>query len=137
MITARDEKIHNRIRSLRSHGMTSLTLDRHKGRSSTYNVTESGLNYRIDEIRAAIGIEQLKKLDSGNKKRMELTKIYRSNLDNTDIKMPFSEISETSISAYHILPVLLPKGIERKNVMNFLKENKIKSSIHYPAFLGF
>jgi len=137
MITARDEKIHNRMRSLRSHGMTSLTLDRHKGRSSTYNVTESGLNYRMDEIRAALGIEQLKKLESGNRKRMELTKIYRSNLDNTDIKMPFGETSKTSTSAYHILPVLLPEGIKRKNVMNFMKENKIQTSIHYPAFWDF
>lgn len=137
MITSRDAKIHNRLKSLRSHGMTSLTLDRHKGRSSTYNVTESGLNYRLDEIRSALGIEQLKKLDHGNKKRMELTKTYRLNLDDINIEIPYKKISKTAISAYHILPVLLPKGTDRENVMNYLKENKIQSSIHYPAFWDF
>ncbi len=43
-----------RARLLRSHGMTSLTWDRHRGHASGYDVVELGFNYRIDEPRAAL-----------------------------------------------------------------------------------
>lgn len=137
MISTTNAEMHNRMRSLRSHGMSSLTLDRHKGRASTYDINESGLNYRMDEIRAAIGSVQLGKLEEGNIKRARLTDAYRENFINTVIKIPFSKKDDNNISAYHILPILLPKEVERKKVMEFLKEKKIQSSIHYPAFWDF
>lgn len=138
MISSTNEEMHSRMKSLRSHGMSSLTLDRHKGRAATYDVNESGLNYRMDEIRAAIGSVQLSKLDEGNLRRGRLTDLYRENFKNTKIKMPFSNINNNNnISAYHILPILLPKEVERKKVMEFLKVKKIQSSIHYPAFWDF
>lgn len=137
MLSSTNDAIHNRMKSLRSHGMSSLTLDRHKGRASTYDVTESGLNYRMDEIRAAIGSVQLGKLDQGNKKRGKLTSLYREIFKDTDINMPFSKMNDNNISAFHILPILLPRKVERKKVMEFLKKEKIQSSIHYPAFWDF
>ena len=66
MLAARSEALNQRLRNLRSHGMTTLTLDRHKGRARTYDVTEPGLNYRMDEMRSAIGSVRLKKLRQGN-----------------------------------------------------------------------
>lgn len=49
-----DEEIAARVRSLRSHAMTSGTWDRHRGHAETYDVVDVGFNYRIDEIRAAM-----------------------------------------------------------------------------------
>src|SRR5690606_94774 len=63
MVTTCQPELGKQIRYLRSHGMTTLTLDRHKGRAITYDVVRPGLNYRIDEMRAALGRVQLKKLD--------------------------------------------------------------------------
>ena len=80
MITTNNDELATRIRLMRSHGMTTLTLDRHKGHAFSYDVVELGFNYRIDEIRSAIGIEQLKKLPSDNNRRRELSKMYRENL---------------------------------------------------------
>ena len=78
MVVAQKDEHVSILRNLRSHGMTSLTLDRHKGRSSSYDVVTPGLNYRFDEIRASLGIVQLNKLESGNEKRRYLTELYRS-----------------------------------------------------------
>ena len=46
--------------------MTTLTLDRHEGRAISYDVIRPGLNYRIDEMRAALGLVQLEKLENAH-----------------------------------------------------------------------
>ena len=126
-----------RLRYLRSHGMTTLTLDRHKGRAITYDVAEPGLNYRMDEIRAAIGLVQLDKLPVGNARRKLLTEHYRSNFEGTSIFIPFAALSSENEAVYHILPSLLPEGCDRKAVIESLKAQGIQSSIHYPPFWNF
>ena len=134
MVTTTNETFYNHLQKLRSHGMNALTLERHKGRAITYDVLEPGLNYRMDEIRAAIGLAQLEKLTSANNKRKILTDRYISNLHGSIISMPFIDMTEGHKSAYHILPVLLPSEWNRKSVINYLKELGIQTSIHYPPF---
>lgn len=137
MITTSDKTSFNKLQKLRSHGMTSLTFDRHKGRAISYDVTEPGLNYRMDEIRAALGLVQLDKLPEANKKRKTLTDRYIANLHGSIISMPFIDMTEGHKSAYHILPILLPSKWDRKSVINYLKELGIQTSIHYPPFWEF
>lgn len=137
MVVACNENISQRLRYLRSHGMTTLTLDRHKGRAITYDVAEPGLNYRMDEIRAAIGLVQLEKLPAGNLRRKELTERYRRKLAGSPLQMPFDSLSVDVVSAYHILPVLLPANCNRNAVIEALKSAGVQSSIHYPPFWGF
>lgn len=137
MLTTSSNSIYKRLSHLRSHGMSSLTLDRHKGRAATYDVLEPGLNYRIDEIRAALGCIQLKKLIPGNLQRKLLTERYINNLKGSRIMIPFSYNKDEFKSAYHILPVLLPSNIDRTKVISLLKEDGIQSSIHYLGLWDF
>ena len=137
MVSTSDPELNDKIRFLRSHGMTSLTLDRHKGRSISYDVARPGLNYRMDEIRASLGLVQLAKLKEGNQKRRILTERYRSNLNKSSIAIPFANQPVNSSSAYHILPVLLPDNTDRVSIIKALKEEGIQSSIHYPPFWNF
>ena len=137
MVVSKDPEIAQSLRYLRSHGMTTLTLDRHKGRAITYDVAIPGLNYRMDEMRAALGLIQLEKLQGGNERRKEISDRYRSNLVDSKIEMPFANLPETHVSAYHILPVLLPESVDRIAVIEHLKASGIQSSIHYPPFWGF
>jgi dTDP-4-amino-4,6-dideoxygalactose transaminase len=51
--------------------------------------------------------------------------------------MPFLDQPMDSLSAYHILPILLPAHVDRTNVINALKQKRIQSSIHYPPFWDF
>ncbi len=137
MVTTTNENFYNHLQKLRSHGMNALTLERHKGRAITYDVLEPGLNYRMDEIRAAIGLAQLEKLTSANIKRRTLTDRYIANLKGSTITLPFTTISETDKSVYHIMPILLPEGFDRISVINHLKKIGIQTSIHYPPFWEF
>lgn len=137
MVVSNTPEVAARLRLLRSHGMTAATLDRHKGRAVTYDVAQVGLNYRMDEIRAAIGSVQLEKLPEGNRKRKNLFDRYRANLLESDIVVPFGDSANNKVSAYHIMPILLPEGVDRLQVIAGLKEAGIQSSIHYPPFWGF
>ena len=87
MVSTLDPELHKKLGYLRSHGMTTLTLDRHKGRAITYDVAQPGLNYRMDEMRAAIGCVQLDKLPAGNVRRGELTNRYRHNLQGSQFNV--------------------------------------------------
>ena len=137
MITTKNKRLYKKVKFIRSHGMSSLTLDRHKGRSFSYDVLHIGLNYRIDEIRSALGRVQLKKLNKANVKRKHLTERYIKNLGNSEILIPFTEQPKSSISSYHIMPILLSENSSRESVMKKLKKNGIQSSIHYPPFWNF
>jgi dTDP-4-amino-4,6-dideoxygalactose transaminase len=132
IITTKNNELAQKIRLLRSHGMTSLTWDRHKGHAWSYDVIDLGYNYRIDEIRSALGITQLKKLSKNNQKRRLLTKHYCQSLKQLvpDVGVPFT--NHRGESANHLMPIILPKGIVRTEIMERMKNLGIQTSIHYP-----
>jgi len=131
MIVTDSDEVADSIRLMRSHGMTTLTLERHKGHAFTYDVVKLGYNYRISEIISAIGIVQLDKLIDKNKKREQFVKLYQSLLSDIDkIAVPFKQ--HTGTSSYHIFPVLLKEGINRTEFIKYLREHGIQVSIHYP-----
>jgi dTDP-4-amino-4,6-dideoxygalactose transaminase len=136
MVVTNRDKFAQKIRLLRSHGMTSLTWDRHKGHAYSYDVTELGYNYRMTEMNAALGIEQLKKLRSSNRKRKSLIKIYVENLEGTKgLFIPF--LNYPRDSAFHLFPIILDQNVNREKFMDFLKRAKIQTSIHYPPIHKF
>ena len=79
-VTTDDDDLAERLRLLRSHGMTTLTWDRHRGHASTYDVVALGFNYRIDEPRAALATQRLARLDDENRRRHRLDARYRERL---------------------------------------------------------
>ena len=131
MVVTNDEQLAHKLRLMRSHGMTTLTVDRYNGHAFSYDVVEEGYNYRFDEVRAALGLVQLGKLSGYNAKRKELTEAYRGHLEGIEqVKIPF--VNHRGISTYHIFPILVENSEVRKGLMEFLKGNQIQSSIHYP-----
>jgi len=137
MIISKDEEKLKTARLIRSHGMDALTLDRHKGRAITYDVKIPGLNFRIDEMRSALGLVQLDKLKEANESRKKLVERYIQNLkDCKNIKIPFLHLKNIE-SVYHIFPILLAEKLDRIKVIESLKQDRIQSSIHYPAFKDF
>ena len=135
MVTTHDDALAEKIRVLRSHGMTSLTWDRDRGHTFSYDVVDLGYNYRIDEMRAAIGLVQLNKLEDNNQKRRTAKQIYDNLLANIDeIDVPFSH--HQGISSYHILPIILHSS-QRPRFMEFMKSKGIQTSIHYPLIHHF
>lgn len=132
MIVTDDDLLAEKIRTMRSHGMTTLTWDRHRGHSSSYDVVDLGYNYRMCEVAAALGIVQLRHLEQNNERRRRIAARYRKALDGIEhITCPFSG-RENGESSCHIFPVILSADLVRGNLQAALKEQGIQTSIHYP-----
>ena len=130
MLTTDRDDLADRIRLLRSHGMTTLTLDRHLGHAFTYDVIEPGYNCRIDEMRAALGLAQLARLPENQLRRAERTFAYRKALGSAPgVTIPFAG---RQTGAFHIFPVLLDNPGARPAFMTAMREAGIQTSIHYP-----
>lgn len=130
-LLTRSPELAEKLRLLRSHGMTTMTWDRHRGHASTYDVTLAGMNYRLDEIRAAIGCAQLERLADHNARRGRAVRSYRRTLAARlpAVRVPFAGQDE---STFHIFPVLLPEGTDRPAVMSRMREAGVQTSVHYP-----
>jgi dTDP-4-amino-4,6-dideoxygalactose transaminase len=136
MVFARNEETLNQIRYQRAHGMTTGTLDRQRGHAYSYDVITLGFNYRLDELRAAMGMAQLERLPQFNQKRLALTQLYRKLIaqKTPSVQIPFDDLRRT---AAHLMAVILPKNINRQAVMAYLRDKGVQSSIHYPAIHRF
>lgn len=111
--------------------MTASTVQRLTGEALSYDVTMLGYNYRMDELRAAVGLAQLERLPDWNRRRQALTRQYRSSLRARcpGVSVPFAEATR---STCHILPALLPASVRRQDVAELLRANGIQTSHHYP-----
>jgi dTDP-4-amino-4,6-dideoxygalactose transaminase len=137
MVVTKNPNIYAKLKNLRSHGMTVLSFDRYKGRAVSYDVEIPGFNYRIDEIRSALGLVQLKKLDGANRKRKELVGHYFDRLDNLPlIIVPYRHFVRGEPN-YHIMPILLAEKIDRNTLIESMKQDGIQTSIHYPSVQNF
>ena len=134
MLVTNNMAYKERAKLLRSHGMTSMSYERSKGHSTAYDVVELGYNYRMDDIRSAIGIVQLDKIQADLEKRAENRKIYIELLkEYNNIIIPFKDYKE--FSSNYIFPLVLRNSDfqKRDKVREKLAEEGIQTSIHYPA----
>ena len=113
--TKNKNQLKKRLNSLRWCGISNRN-------DSSYDISELGFNYYMDEISAAIGIEQLKKVDKFNDYRFKIAKRYNSEL-NVNKKIPLNK--ECS---YHLYWILVKN---RKKFMQHMKANGIETGTHY------
>jgi dTDP-4-amino-4,6-dideoxygalactose transaminase len=136
MVVTNREDLAAKVRLLRSHGMTSLTWDRHRGHASTYGVISHGYNYRLDELHGALGRVQLKKLSGNNERRRKLLHSYKSAMNSLNgWVMPFRESIQTS--AGHLMVAVAPTTKARDEAVNRLRMAGVQSSMHYPCIADF
>jgi dTDP-4-amino-4,6-dideoxygalactose transaminase len=130
MLTTDRVDIAERAARIRSHGMTTLTLDRDRGHAFDYDVVELGYNYRMSELNAALGLVQLGELLGRNRRRHAVAERYRRNLaECVGLGLPFSQ--PRGEVTHHLFPVLLPAGCERLGIMKRMREAGVQTSIHY------
>lgn len=138
MFITNNEEMAAKARLLRSHGMTTMSYQRASGHATTYDIVELGYNFRMDDIRAAIAIEQLKKLPADLERRMEVRKRYVELLSKVKgVVVPFAEF--TGFVSNYIMPVvLLDSTRERRDrIRNEIHNAGIQTSVHYPAIHRF
>lgn len=138
MITTDRDDVAEACRLMRSHGITKTTWDRVRGHAFAYDVALVGTNARLDEIRAAIGRVQLRKLAGANSARALVAADLRARLEHAAIPglaIPYAKPRGTS--AHHLFCVALPEGTDREGVMGTLRQAGVQTSIHYPALHEF
>ena len=134
MLVTNNPEYYEKAKLLRSHGMTSLSYERSTGHSTSYDVIELGYNYRMDDIRASLGLAQLGKIENDLKKRAEVRRMYVNALSkNEKIIIPFKDYKE--FSSNYIFPIILKDSNYEKRdaIRNKLAEAGIQTSVHYPA----
>ena len=134
MITTNNPEYYKKLYLLRTHGMTSLSFQRSLGHITTYDVLDIGYNYRMDDVRASLGLVQLGKLENDIKLRKQIRAYYIENLSMLEqITIPFLDVTG-NVSNY-IFPIVLKKSTsERRDfIRNELKNYGIQTSVHYPA----
>ena len=136
MVTCGRADLAERVRLLRSHGMTTLTWDRHRGHASTYDVRLNGYNYRMDELHGALGRVQLSRLEAGNRNRAERASEYRGLLAGlAGVTVPFAGYSGDS--ARHLMSLVPADAALRARIVAALQSAGIQTSLHYPCIPGF
>ncbi len=134
MILCNSEKLAKKMRLLREHGINKNHidfLDKDQG-PWHYEQTMLGYNYRMNDVQAALGISQLKKLDYFVKTRNEQAKFYNSCLSNLPIELP--SVDESTISSFHLYIVRTTKDISlkmKKEIFKKLHERGILVGLHY------
>lgn len=131
VVVTPDGAVAAHVRSARSHGMTTLSWDRHRGHASGYDVTSLGFNYRLDEPRAALASSRLERLERDNERRARLDARYRASLGDLDVLLPL-EPGRGLRSAHHLFAVVLPPGRDRDAFRRELAGRGIQTSVHYP-----
>lgn len=133
MVTTNDQSLADRVRRLRSHGITkdpdSFKYDAPGAWS--YEQQELGFNYRMTDIQAGLGLSQLKDLDSFVEERNRLADLYRSLL--TEIPVEPLKVSAEVRSSYHlaVIRVLNKSAQEHRAIFDFLRERGIGVQLHY------
>lgn len=133
VVVTDDDAAAQRMRLLRSHAMTTGTLQRHLGRALSYDVVDVGFNYRLDEPRAALALARMAKLDAEIAARRALTRRYRELLAGLDgVTIPYDDAAVAD-SACYVMAVMLDDARRRNGVCVALRERHgVQTSILYP-----
>jgi dTDP-4-amino-4,6-dideoxygalactose transaminase len=134
MLVTNSQEYYDRAKLLRSHGMTSMSYERAKGHATAYDVVDFGYNYRMDDIRASIGLVQLDKIQADLDQRAIVRKEYISQLSsNSEIIIPFK--NHTEFTSNYIFPIVLKDtdAVKRDAIRDKLAAHGVQTSMHYPA----
>jgi len=129
VITTNSKRLAERISNLRAHGISRKIINKQKW---IYHLNELGFNYKMNEIQAALGISQIKKLNHGLKQRHIQASIYEKLLKDLPLILPKRD--KNHYSSLHLYVVLIDNKktkLTRSKLYNYLYKKKVIPGIHY------
>lgn len=130
IVTTNDEKLYEKLKLYRTHGITRNPNEMSKYDGAWYyEQIGLGYNYRITDFQSALGMSQLKRIETFLKRRREIADKYNQAFQNVDgITIP-KQLKDTN-SAWHLYVIQVDKSI-RRQMFDFLRENNIGVNVHY------
>ena len=102
MVITNSKKTADYVMSARNHGLTKTLVQRYtNGKPWDYDVIESGYNYRLDEVRSALGLSQLKRIKKLNVLRKRIYEYYTNKLRHVK-GLVTPQSSENNDHVYHL-----------------------------------
>jgi UDP-4-amino-4,6-dideoxy-N-acetyl-beta-L-altrosamine transaminase len=134
MVLTNKDDLYQKLIRLRTHGITreSKFMEGDSDGPWYYQQIDLGMNYRITDIQASLGISQLKRIDDFVSKRHELAQQYNKSLSGLPLILPYQH--PDNYSAYHLYVVRLKLdkiNKTRKEVFEFLRNKEIGVNVHY------
>jgi len=133
MVITNSKQIAEKVRQLRSHGMTKSLQNRYSSEYPwIFDILEPGYNYRLDEIRAALGITQLKRIKKINELRKKASLYYFKNLQNIPgIILP--DMVNDKTHSYHLYTIRVTNQykLSRNQLFKKLKDNGIRTTVYW------
>ncbi len=135
MVTTRDAEFADRMRTMRFHGVSKDAWSRY-GRSASprYEVIEPGWKYNMLDLQAAIGVEQMKKLERFNGQRTEIAARYAEGLADVPEVRPLESVPYDHVHAWHLYIVrldLAALSIDRDAFMGELGKRGVGVGLHF------
>jgi perosamine synthetase len=133
MIILKSKTLTEKVRLLKAFGVNRSHGERKI--PGEYDVTELGYNYRMSEVHAAIGIEQIKKLPDFLDRRKRNFECLREKIhDNRHLTILPQPVDALQISSHYCMGALLSSQLvgKRPEIMDELKDLGIGTSIYYP-----
>jgi len=132
MVTTNNSKIYKKVIQLKNQGMNILATKREKTAQWRYDVVDLGYNYRLDEIRASLGLSQLQRIEEINKKRKKIAETYDKLVEKIKgISIPKTSSDRNHI--YHLYTIKIERNyhLTRDQLFHKLHNNGIGTSVQY------
>lgn len=131
LVTTNDPALFRRLARLRSHGITreAAAMEGESHGPWYYQQVELGFNYRITDIQAALGESQMTRLKAFVDRRNRLAERYDAALAEIPVQRPGRRAD--SVSAFHLYPIQVTEGADRKSVFERLRASGIGVNLHY------
>jgi dTDP-4-amino-4,6-dideoxygalactose transaminase len=129
IVTTNNPSFAKNIKLFRNHGIL-----KNKQKYWKYDILENGFNYRLSDINCALGLSQLKKIESFLKKREKIYKKYFKEFENFNHNLRLPRYSKSIKSSFHLFLINIAFKKLKKNkdhFMKYLNSNNILAQFHY------
>lgn len=122
---------YERMKLIRNNGITNETKNFKNKKIGPwyYEQQDIGFNFRMNDIQAALGISQLKRINLFVRLRNKIADIYKKELK--ELPLNFQRIDKYYLSSYHLFIIKIKNKIIYKSFFEHLRKNKIFTNLHY------